>query len=191
LTTGQIWNRHPEKAFTMRADYVEKYPKAAKALLMAVMEAQMWADKPENKDELSQIVSKRQWINAPVSDIVARYKGIFDFGDGRPVERNSPHVMQFWKDFASYPYKSHDLWFLTESMRWGFHKDKINDFDTAKRIIDAVNREDLWREAATEAGFAADIPSDTSRGIETFFDGIKFDPANPEAYLKSLKIKRV
>ncbi|HIK45231.1 MAG TPA: bicarbonate-binding protein, partial [Leptolyngbyaceae cyanobacterium M65_K2018_010] len=60
-----------------------------------------------------------------------------------------------------------------------------------RRIVDAVNREDLWREAATEAGLTAMIPTGTSRGVETFFDGVTFDPANPEAYLKSLKIKRV
>ncbi len=35
--------------FGMRAAWVDKYPKAAKALLMAVMEAQQWCDKAENK----------------------------------------------------------------------------------------------------------------------------------------------
>jgi nitrate/nitrite transport system substrate-binding protein len=185
LTTGQLWNRHPEKAFAMRADYVEKYPKAAKALLMAVMEAQMWADKAENKDELAQIVSKRQWINAPVSDIVARYKGIFDFGDGRPVERNSPHVMQFWKDFASYPYKSHDTWFITEDIRWG----ALPSSTDTKKLVAAVNREDIWRDAAKAMGQA--VPKSTSRGVEKFFDGITFDPNNPEAYLKAVKIKKI
>jgi nitrate/nitrite transport system substrate-binding protein len=53
-----------------------------------------------------------------------------------------------------------------------------------------VNREDLWREAATELG-VTDIPTSTSRGIETFFDGKVFDPENPSAYLDSLTIKRM
>ena len=43
-TTGELWKQHPEKALGMRADWVEKNPRAAKALLMAVMEAQMWCD---------------------------------------------------------------------------------------------------------------------------------------------------
>ena len=42
ITTGELWNKHPEKSFGMRAAWVDKYPKAAKALLMAVMEAQQW-----------------------------------------------------------------------------------------------------------------------------------------------------
>jgi nitrate/nitrite transport system substrate-binding protein len=45
LTTGELWKGHPEKALGMRADWVEKNPNAAKALLMAVMEAQQWCDK--------------------------------------------------------------------------------------------------------------------------------------------------
>jgi bicarbonate transport system substrate-binding protein len=57
-------------------------------------------------------------------------------------------------------------------------------------LIDKVNREDICREAATEAGFS-DIPTPTSRGVERFFDGITFDPANPQAYLDSLQIKRI
>ena len=57
---------HPEKAFAMRADYVDKNPNATKALLMAVMEAQMWCEKAENKEEMAKICSGRKWINAPL-----------------------------------------------------------------------------------------------------------------------------
>ena len=64
ITTGELWNKHPEKSFGMRAAYVDKYPKAAKALLMAVMEAQKWCEKPENREEVAAICAKRQWINA-------------------------------------------------------------------------------------------------------------------------------
>lgn len=39
-TTGEIWAKHPEKALGLRADWVDKNPNAAKALLMAVLEAQ-------------------------------------------------------------------------------------------------------------------------------------------------------
>ena len=40
LNTGELWNKHPEKALGMRAAWVDKNPNAAKAVLMAVMEAQ-------------------------------------------------------------------------------------------------------------------------------------------------------
>jgi nitrate/nitrite transport system substrate-binding protein len=188
ITTGELWNKHPEKSFGMRAAYVDKYPKAAKALLMAVMEAQQWCEKPENRDEVAAICAKRQWINCPVDDVTDRVKGRFDYGIPGKVVENSPHIMRFWADNASYPYQSHDLWFMTEDIRWGKYE---AGFDS-KALIGKVNREDLWKEAAKELGVAAaDIPTSTSRGKETFFDGKVFDPENPAAYLKSLSIKRV
>ena len=96
--------------------------------------------------------------------------------------------MKFWRDQASYPFKSHDLWFLTEDQRWGYLP---ADADT-KAMVEAVNREDIWRAAARDLGVAStDIPDGTSRGVETFFDGKRFDPADPAAYLDSLSIKRV
>lgn len=185
LTTGELWNKHPEKSLGMRAAWVDKNPKAAKALLMAVMEAQQFCEKPENRDEVAAINAKRQWINCPVEDVTDRVKGKFDYGTGRVVE-NSPHIMKFWDDFASYPYQSHDLWFMTEDIRWG----KYDAGFDSKALIAKVNREDLWKEAAKEIGVTA-MPSSTSRGKETFFDGKVFDPENPAAYLKSLAIKRV
>src|SRR5207247_97645 len=89
VNTGEIWAKHPEKSFGMRAAWVDKYPKAAKAITMAVLEAQQWADKDENKEELATIMGKRQWINCPVEDILERTKGKFNYGTGKVVE-NSP-----------------------------------------------------------------------------------------------------
>jgi nitrate/nitrite transport system substrate-binding protein len=185
--TGEVWKNHPEKSLGMRADWVDKNPKAAMAVLMAVMEAQQWCEKMENKDEMANIIGKRQWFNVPPADIVNRIKGQFNYGDGRKVA-DSDQLMKFWKGGVSYPYQSHELWFLTENQRWG----KLPmDLDT-KAIIAKVNREDLWREAAKNLSVVeADIPKSTSRGKETFFDGKVFDPADPKAYLASLQIKKV
>jgi nitrate/nitrite transport system substrate-binding protein len=188
VTTGELWNLHPEKSLGMRASFVDKNPKAAQAILMATMEAQMWCENPENSAEVAQICSKRNWINCPVADITDRVKGRFDYGiPGKVVEKH-PQMMRYWNDFASYPFQSHDLWFLTEDIRWGKFEPEI---DTAA-LIKKVNREDMWREAAKALSVPADkIPTSTSRGKETFFDGKVFDPADPKAYLKSLAIKRV
>src|SRR5262245_48733327 len=187
ITTGELWNKHPEKSLGMRASFVDKNPNAAKALLMAVMEAQMWCDKPENHAEVAAICAKRQWINCPVDDVTDRVKGKFDYGIPGKVVENSPHIMRYWNDFASYPFQSHELWFLTEDIRWGKFEP---DYDT-KALVKKVNREDIWREAAKDLSVPADqIPKSTSRGKETFFDGKVFDPEDPRAYLKSLTIKR-
>ncbi len=189
--TAEIWKNHPEEYLAIRKDWVDKYPKATKAILKAVMEAQQWCDNFDNRKELAGILAKREYFGIPESVLIDPLMGKYNLGE-RSVDDKSMAVL-YWKDekgSVSYPYQSHDLWFLTESVRWGFlPKDTLSK---AKDLIKQVNREDIWREAAKELGVAAaDIPSSTSRGVETFFDGTKFDPENPQAYLDSLKIKRV
>lgn len=182
-TTGELWKGHPEKALGMRADWVEKNPNATKALLMAVMEAQQWCDEMANKEEMSTILGKRQWFNVPPKDVLGRLKGNINYGNGRVLE-NTGLQMKFWQDHASYPFRSHDSWFITENIRWG----KFAPDTDVKALVAKVNREDIWRDAAKDLG-VADIPASTSRGKETFFDGKVFDPENPSAYLETLSIK--
>jgi nitrate/nitrite transport system substrate-binding protein len=187
LTTGEIWNNHPEKSLALRADFIEKYPKATLAITMAVLEAQMFCEKPENKAEVAKICAERRWMNTPVTDVADRMKGDFDYGTGKVV-KDSKFLMRFWSENASYPFKSHDLWFLTEDIRWGY----LPASTDTKALVDKVNREDLWRKAAKDLGVAqSDIPATSSRGKETFFDGKVFDPENPKAYLDSLAIKNM
>ncbi|MBW4559939.1 MAG: ABC transporter substrate-binding protein [Mojavia pulchra JT2-VF2] len=187
LVTGELWKDHPEKAFAMRKDWVDKNPNATQALLMAVLEAQQWCDKPENKEEMCKICSDRKYFNVAAADILERSKGNIDYGDGR-TQQNFANSMKYWANNASYPYKSHDTWFLTEEIRWGY----LPKDTKVKEIVNQVNKEDLWKQAAKAINVpASEIPSSTSRGVETFFDGVKFDPEKPEEYLNSLKIKKV
>ncbi|WP_200894570.1 CmpA/NrtA family ABC transporter substrate-binding protein [Sphingomonas sp. SRS2] len=186
VSTGQLWMNHPEKAFAMRSDWVAAHPNAAIALTAAVIEAQRWCDAPANNARLAEIIGGRDWLKVPVADIQDRLLGNFNMGDGR-VFKNAPFKMKFWASNASFPYKSHDLWFLTEDQRWGKLPAKLN----TKAVIAKVNRADIWRKAAALAKVpAAQIPKADSRGVERFFDGKVFDPANPAAYLASLKIKK-
>jgi nitrate/nitrite transport system substrate-binding protein len=186
VTTGEIWKKHPEKALGMRADFVDKNPKATLAIMMAVMEAQMWCEKAENKQEMAEIVGRRQWFNVPVADIIGRIKGDINYGLGRKVS-DPDLAMKFWGQAgeASYPWKSLDTWFVTENMRWG----KFPLSTNIKELVNKTNRSDLWSDAAKALGIGKP-PAGDSRGVETFFDGVKFDPADPMDYLKNLKIKR-
>ncbi len=187
LTTGELWKNHPEKALGMRAAFVDKYPKATQAILMAVMEGQQWCDAMANKAEMSDILGRRQWFNVPPADIIGRLKGDINYGNGR-VATGTDLYMKFWAGGVSYPFKSHDAWFLAENIRWG----KFDPTTDINALVNSVNREDLWRAAAKTLGVAAaDIPASSSRGKETMFDGKVFDPADPSAYLKSLAIRRI
>ena len=186
LTTGELWQKHPEKVLGMRADFVDANPKATLAIMMAVMEAQQWCEKAENKAEMAEIIGRRQWFNVPVADIIGRIKGEINYGLGRKVVDPSL-AMKFWGDKGevSYPWKSLDTWFIAENIRWGRFEPTLD----IKALVDRTNRSDLWLEAAKGLGLTG-LPSGDSRGIEKFFDGKVFDPADPKAYLASLSIKR-
>jgi nitrate/nitrite transport system substrate-binding protein len=183
LTTGELWSRHPEKSLALRADFVEKNPKATEAILMAVIEAQQWCDADANKEEMADIVSKRAWFNVPKADILGRLKGDFDYGNGKTATA-SPHLMKFWRDNAAFPFKSHDIWFLAENIRWG----RLAADTDIKGLVAKVNGSELWRSAAKTLAIA-EVPSSDSRGTETFFDGKIFDPEKPLDYVSSLAIK--
>jgi nitrate/nitrite transport system substrate-binding protein len=186
VQTQEIWRDHPEKSFGMRKDWVDAHPIATKSLLKAVMEAQIWCDNPKNAEELARILAAKNWINCNVEDLLPRIKGETTYGDGIRKPKTG-EFMKFWRDHASFPYKSHDKWFLAETRRWGFLPNGI-DYD---KVIGEVNRADLWKECAKAIGQEAMIPASDSRGVETFFDGVTFDPADPEGYLAKLKIKNL
>ncbi|MFM9974652.1 MAG: CmpA/NrtA family ABC transporter substrate-binding protein [Beijerinckiaceae bacterium] len=187
ITTSELWARHPEKILGIRADFVDKNPKATQAIIMAVMEAQMWCESVGNKQEMAEILSRRQWFNVPVADIIGRLKGEVNYGNGRKVN-DAKLAMKFWgqNGESSYPWKSLDTWFITENIRWGKFPPTLD----IRALVDKTNRSDLWSEASRQLGIA-NAPTGDSRGIETFFDGVVFDPKDPMGYLKSQKIKRV
>ncbi len=187
VSTGQLWMNHPEKSFAMRSDWVAAHPRAAVALTAAIIEAQRWCDNPANIARMASAIGGRDYLKVPVTDIADRLAGNFTMGDGR-VFKNAPFKMKFWASNASFPFKSHDVWFLTEEQRWGKLPMTLNRMAT----VGKVNRADIWRQAAALAKVPpAQIPKVDSRGIEKFFDGKVFNPANPAAYLASLGIKRV
>ncbi len=173
-TTGELWKGHPEKALGLRTDWIGKNPNAAKALMMAVMEAQIWADSMDNKEEMSAILGKRQWFNVPPKDVAGRLKGTINYGNGRLVE-NTGLEMKFWKDQR--------LLSVQEPRRLVPHRrTSAGQIRTRYRYQGAGRqgqpRGHLARSAADLGIAAADIPASSSRGPETFFDGKVFDPEN-------------
>jgi bicarbonate transport system substrate-binding protein len=184
---------HPEEYLAVRTEWVNQHPKATVALLKGLIEAQMWLDKPANKEEAAQILSTRKWFNVPEDVLRDSLKGNYTLGAKGTPSTDPKLGPLYWssdRGVISYPYKSLTLWFLLESLRWKFYPGTVDTIEQAKAINDKVTREDLWREAAKAVGVPEkDIPTSSSRGKEVFFDGTVYDPADPQAYLNSLKIK--
>ena len=193
-TTAQIWKVHPEEYLAIRADWVNKNPKAAVALLKGLIEAQIWLDKPENKTQAARMLSSRKWFNVPQPVLEQSLMGQYKIGAKASPKSNPALGPLYWnsdRGVISYPYKSLTLWFLIKSLRWKFYPGTVDTIQQAQAINNRVTRDDLWLKAARELGLPAKaIPTSSSRGKEVFFDGTVYDPSNPQSYLDSLKIKR-
>ncbi|NUN66414.1 ABC transporter substrate-binding protein [Pseudanabaena biceps] len=197
IAIQEIWQNYPGELLAMRADWVDRYPNATQAIIKAIIEAQIWCDRPDNARELNTLLAlslteSASLIDQPAAMFAQMFKNspaqsLIPIAKQRNQSQPNNFPLKYWSNdgiSVSYPYKSHDLWFLTEYQRWGMLADNFE----SKETIDAVNREDLWKSAAKAIGVPdTNIPIATSRGIESFFDGNIFDPNNPQKYLSSMR----
>jgi nitrate/nitrite transport system substrate-binding protein len=181
-TTQQIWTDHPEKVLAFTAEFAERNPRTVKAVMRAVVEASQHIDQLENRPHVAEVVSRPQYINTQPEVILGRFLGKYDYGDRRS-EQDS-HYMTFFDRQTNFPWKSHGLWFVTQFRRWGMVGPDVD----YRGIVDQVNRPDLFRAVAKDLGLEA--PADDLRA-ETFFDGMTFDPAEPERYARGFAVNNL
>src|SRR5262245_28932859 len=180
ITTQQMWQDHPEKVLGFTEEFATKNPKTVKAVIRAVVEASQYIDKLENRPHVAEVVARPQYINTQKEIILGRMLGQYDYGDGRPAEQDK-YYMTFFDRHTNFPWKSHGLWWLTQFRRWGMVKEGVDYVGLANR----VHWPDIYREVAKE--MSLDVPQEDMRK-ETLFDGITFDPAQPEEYAQSFAV---
>ena len=179
ITTQQMWKDHPEKVLGFTEEFAAKYPKTVKAVMRAIVEASQWNDKLENRPRMAEVVAQAQYVNTSRDAILGRMLGDYDYGDGR--KEKDKYYMTFFDRQTNFPMKSHGTWWLTQFRRWGMVKEPPD----YKAIVDRVHRPDIFREVAKELG--VETPREDTRK-ETFWDGVTFDPADPEKYARSFAI---
>lgn len=182
VTTQDMWPDHPEKVCAFTEEFAEKHPKTVKAVLKALHEASVWLDDFGNRAEQCEIVSRPTYINCQKEVILGRLLGQLDYGDGR--RREDPHPMHFSRRHCNFPQPKYATWFLSQFRRWGLVTG-APDYDAITR---RVMRTDLYTEAMREIDVTA---PGLDASPETFFDGITFDPAQPEAYAASFAVKNL
>jgi nitrate/nitrite transport system substrate-binding protein len=79
------------------------------------------------------------------------------------------------------PSPKYAVWWLTQFRRWGM----VDGAPDYQGIASKVMRFDLYAEALKELGVDPGSPSETP---ETLFDGITFDPKDPEKYATSFAV---
>ena len=177
--TQDIWKDHPEKVCAFTAEFADKNPKTVKAVCKALHEASVWLDDLNNRPEQCQIVSKTNYINCPPELILGRMQGDYDMGDGRKAR--DPSYMIFSSRNCNYPQPKYVVWWLTQFRRWGMVTGTPDYQGVAKQVM----RPDLYEEAMKEIGY---VHGGRDDGPETLFDGVTFDPKNPDAYATSFAV---
>jgi nitrate/nitrite transport system substrate-binding protein len=179
ITTQQLWRDHPEKVLAFTEEFAAKNPKTVRATMRAVIEASQWIDKLENRARMAEVVSQPQYINCPKEIIYGRLLGEYDYGDGR--KEKDKYYMTFFDRHTNFPQRSHGVWWLSQFRRWGMVKEPPD----YKGLVERVHRSDIFREVAQEMG--VETPREDMKK-ETLFDGVTFDPADPEKYARSFAI---
>ncbi len=191
----EIWKNKPEKVFGITAEFAAKYPNTTLALTKALIRAGMWLDAKDNANRLQavKILARPDYVGADADVIANSMTGTFEYesGDKRPA----PDFNVFFRYFATQPFYSHAIWYLTQMRRWGqIATDQPDSWYDA--TAKSVYRPDLYLAAAqklVDEGKAKKPDflwdSDGYRPPSNeFIDGIEYDGRKPNAYLAKLTI---
>lgn len=197
VTDYEIWKNNPEKVFGVSKKWADKYPNTHIRVVKALIRAAQWLDAENNRNrpEAVKILSKSQYVGADYDVIANSMTGTFEYekGDRREV----PDFNVFYRYYATYPYYSDAIWYLTQMRRWGQIAEQKPDswyMDIAKKVyrpdIYAMAAKALIKEGKVQA---KDFPNfDTESGFRPpqthFIDGITFDGRKPNNYLKKFPI---
>jgi nitrate/nitrite transport system substrate-binding protein len=195
ITDYEIWKNNPEKVFGITAAFAEENPITTLALTKALIRAAMWLDENDNANraEAVEILSRSEYVGADAEVIANSMTGTFEYEKGD--KRSVPDFNVFFRYYATYPYYSDAVWYLSQMRRWGQIPEAKSDAwydETAK----SVYRPDLYLAAAQALidegkANAADFPFGDDGYREPtseFIDGITYDGRAPNAYLESLTI---
>ena len=195
ITDYELWKNNPEKVFGVTNAWAEKYPNTHLALVKALIRAGMWLDANEdaNRKEAAEIISRPQYVGADLAVIANSMTGTFEYAKGDI--RRLPDFNVFFRYFATYPYYSDAVWYLTQMRRWGQIPEQKPD-DWYHTAAKQVYRPEIYLQAATlliDEGLAqrSDFPFDTDgyrQPTRDFIDGTEYDGRRPNAYLHKFAI---
>ncbi|WP_227176178.1 CmpA/NrtA family ABC transporter substrate-binding protein [Marinobacter sp. CA1] len=195
ITDYEIWPNNPEKVFGVTEGWAEKYPNTHVRLLRALIRAAYWLDDNANREAAVQMLARPNYVGADPQVIANSMTGTFEYekGDVRSV----PDFNVFFRYYATYPYPSDAIWYLTQMRRWGQIAEPKPDnwyMDTAKKVY----RADIYAEAAQSliddgTLSADDFPDLSAENFERpgqgeLIDGVAFTPRQPNAYIDSFAI---
>jgi len=152
-TSDDIWRAAPEKAFAVRASWAEENPESLKGAVRALVRAAQFCDAPENASYTGSLLSRQKYLGVDSHAILSSLPG----GAIAPDNQSC-----FWRGAATFPWRSHALWFLHQMMRW----DLTGDID-AEALAARVYRSDLYRAAVAPLGLSVPLADCKSEGAHS------------------------
>lgn len=196
-TKAAIWHSSPEKVLGVAAGWAESNPDTLAALLRALYRAAAWCGEAANREELAAMLAAPDRIGAPAEWLLPALTGRITAGAGETVAVPDFFVPQ--AKAATFPWKSHALWFYSQMVRWEQVAASADNTSVARETY----RPDLYRAALKPLGVA--LPGANAKvegaltaatpvgsagaslllGPDGFFDGRIFDPERLDDYLAS------
>jgi NitT/TauT family transport system ATP-binding protein/nitrate/nitrite transport system substrate-binding protein len=131
VRASQLWPRTPDKVFAMRADTAAADPARLQAILRALLRGAAWADAPENRLALADLLAEPGRLGVAAGVIAASLADLVFHADG-----------------ANAPQPVHADWLIRQMMRWGHLPPQVDARDLTARVY----RMDLYRQAAASLG---------------------------------------
>jgi ABC-type nitrate/sulfonate/bicarbonate transport system substrate-binding protein len=204
IYASEFWRVGPDKAFGVTQAWADEHPAALRAVVRALISAAQWADASENRKQLAAMLAADTYVGAPQQDIERSLTGAPPYAPGVKGKKSYDYII-FSRYAASFPWRSHALWFLTQMLRWG----QIGPEVDLKAVARSVYRPEIYRQAAADLGVAAPLIDDKPEGNhhapwtleaataplemspDQFFDGALFDPRRFDTYVASFPISRL
>jgi len=176
MLTKDIWDGHPCCAFSCSKAFAEEKPNTYGALLKAIIDATHYSSNPDNRAEIAEAISPRNYLNQPVPVVQQVLTG--RYADGLGNVQDVPDRI----DFDPFPWHSMAVWILTQMKRWGYIEGDVDYKGLSEKVFLATDA----RRTMNDLGY--DAPDETYRNYEIM--GKTFDHTKPEEYVNSFAIRR-
>lgn len=176
ILTKDIWEGHPCCAFAASKEFVTTMPNTYAALLKSIIDATAFAHKAENRKQIAEAIAPANYLNQPQIVLEQILTGTFADGLGNIVTQ--PNRV----DFDPFPWQSFAIWIMTQMKRWGQIKGDVDYKAVAEQVYLATDTAKLMKDVGLTP------PATTTKSFSVM--GKTFDPAKPEDYLNSFKIKK-
>jgi nitrate/nitrite transport system substrate-binding protein len=176
ILSKEIWDGHPCCSFSASREFITTAPNTFAALTRAIVDATAFTSKAENRKQIAAAVAPANYINAPQIVLEQVLTGVYADGLGG-IKKDPKRV-----DFDPFPWHSFAIWMLTQMKRWGQIKGDIEYNKIAEQVFLATDMAKLMKDMGLTP------PATTSKSFVVM--GKTFDPAKPEEYVASFKIKK-